>query len=174
MQGVIIEIIANRYIVESNNEIYNTTLRGRFKTGDISPSVGDKVIMQLIDEDKKTGVINEILSRKNFIKRPKMANIDMMIFVLSSQNPKPDLLMLDKQIAFAEFLGIKVLIVFNKIDLDTNLEFKTIKQVYEDIGYKVIVTNAKELLGVEELINKMRGNINAFSGNSGVRKIHIN
>lgn len=38
--------------------------------------------------------------------------------VLSAKNPKPDLLMLDKQLAYAEYVGIKAAIVINKIDLD--------------------------------------------------------
>lgn len=78
--------------------------------------------------------------------------------------------MLDKQLAFSEFLGIKSVIVLNKTDLDNKQEFKEIKNIYEKIGYKVIETNAKEQNGVQELQNVLNGNINAFSGNSGVGK----
>ena len=170
MQGVIIEIIANKYIVKAGVNEYTSTVRGRLKTEEISPSVGDKVIIEIIDNSKKLATINQVLSRNNYTKRPKLANIDQMVFVVSSQDPKPDLLMLDKQIAFAEFIGIEVLIIFNKIDLDTNLEYKSIKDIYEKVGYKVIVTNAKEGLGVNEVISQLSGKINAFSGNSGVGK----
>ena len=78
--------------------------------------------------------------------------------------------MLDKQLAFAEFLGIKADIVLNKTDLDEKEEFKHIKEVYEKIGYKVIETQAKEKKGIEELNQNLKNNINAFSGNSGVGK----
>lgn len=90
--------------------------------------------------------------------------------MVSSKNPKPDLLMLDKQLAFADFLGIKAVIVLNKTDLDEKEEFKHIKEVYEKIGYKVIETQAKEKKGIEELNQNLKNNINAFSGNSGVGK----
>ena len=78
--------------------------------------------------------------------------------------------MLDKQIAFAEFLKIKIVIVLNKTDLDKNEEFKQIKKVYEKIGYTVIETQANSGKGVEELLRVMKNNINVFSGNSGVGK----
>lgn len=105
-----------------------------------------------------------------YIKRPKLANITQIVFVLSSKHPKPDLLMLDKQLAFAEFLGIKSVIVLNKIDLDQKEEVKKIKAIYEKIGYPVIETTAKEKKGIDALIKILKNNINAFSGNSGVGK----
>ncbi len=99
-----------------------------------------------------------------------MANITQIVLVVSSKNPKPDLLMLDKQLAFSEFLGIQSLIVFNKIDLDKEEQFKKIKRIYENIGYTVIETQAKERKGIEILRESLKNNINAFSGNSGVGK----
>ena len=99
-----------------------------------------------------------------------MANITQIVLVVSSKHPKPDLLMLDKQLAFAELLCIKAIIVLNKTDLDKEQSFKTIKNVYENIGYTVIETEAKTQKGVIELIEQLKDNINAFSGNSGVGK----
>ena len=78
--------------------------------------------------------------------------------------------MLDKQLVFAEFLGIKAIIVLNKTDLDEDKQFKKIKENYEKIGYLVIKTEAKNKIGTEELKQEMKNNINAFSGNSGVGK----
>ena len=93
-----------------------------------------------------------------------------IVFVVSSKDPKPDLLMLDKQLAFAEYLRIKAIIVLNKTDLDKKQEFKEIKKVYQNIGYNVIQTNAKEKIGIDKLKELLKGNINGFSGNSGVGK----
>lgn len=89
---------------------------------------------------------------------------------MSSKDPKPDLLLLDKQLAFSEFLGINSVIVLNKTDLDQEEQFKNIKNVYKKVGYKVIETNAKEQKGIDELKKVLKNNINAFSGNSGVGK----
>ena len=110
-----------------------------------------------------------------------MSNIKQLVLVVSSKNPKPDLLLLDKQLAFAEYLGIKPIIVLNKTDLDKKKEFEKIKEVYQNIGYTVIETIAKDLsieskknniylIGIQELEKHLKGNINAFSGNSGVGK----
>ena len=55
------------------------------------------------------------------------------MFVVSSKHPKPDLLLLDKQLAFAEFLHIKPVIVLNKIDLDDKHEFLNIQKIYDSL-----------------------------------------
>ena len=170
MQGLIVENIANLYKVKIGKQIYDATARGKLKKDDISPVVGDFVECEILDEDTKKAVIKEINKRKVFIKRPKMANLTQLIFVVSSKNPKPDLLMLDKQLAFAEYLGINSVIVLNKIDLDKQDAFMEIAKIYENIGYKVIKTNAKDGIGVEELKHILKNNVSAFSGNSGVGK----
>lgn len=154
----------------SGDKIYEATARGKFKKEDISPIVGDLVTFEVTDEENKKAVIDEILERKVYLKRPKLANITQIVFVVSSKDPKPDLLMLDKQLAFAEFLGIKSLIVLNKTDLDDKEEFKEIKNVYEEIGYHVVETEAKNQKGIDKLKQELKHNINAFSGNSGVGK----
>lgn len=170
MIGKIIENISNLYKVEANREIYEATARGKFKNENQTPVVGDNVEIDITDKEKHIAVIEKIIPRKVYIKRPKLANITQIVFVLSSKHPKPDLLMLDKQLAFAEFLGIKSVIVLNKIDLDQKEEFKKIKAIYEKIGYPVIETTAKEKKGIDALIKILKNNINAFSGNSGVGK----
>ncbi len=170
MQGVIIENISNLYKVEAENEIYETTARGKFKKEEITPVVGDIVSITVTDENNQKAVIEEIHERKVYIKRPKLANITQIIYVVSSKEPKPDLLMLDKQLAFAEYIGVNSIIVLNKTDLDKKEEFKNIKQIYTKIGYTVILTDAKQRKGIDELKDILKNNVNAFSGNSGVGK----
>ncbi|MEE0866446.1 MAG: ribosome small subunit-dependent GTPase A [Clostridia bacterium] len=177
MQGIIIENKSNLYKVasiekENKEKIYESKVRGKFKQEDISPVVGDYVEIKILpkEEEKEQAVIEKINPRKVFIKRPKIANITQMILVLSSKNPKPDLIMLDKQLAFAEYMGVKAVIVLNKIDLDKDKKFEQIKSIYESIGYKVVNTMAKEGNGIEELKKVLHHNINVFSGNSGVGK----
>jgi ribosome biogenesis GTPase len=181
MQGLIIENISNLYKIKTRKGTYEANARGKFKKEEITPVVGDKVEIQILDEENKKAVIEEIQERTTYIKRPKMSNITQLVLVVSSKNPKPDLLLLDKQLAFAEFLGIKAIIVLNKTDLDKKKEFEKIKEVYQNIGYTVIETIAKDLeditekseirsIGIHNLEKNLKGNINAFSGNSGVGK----
>ena len=170
MQGLIVENISNLYQVKVGNDIYETTARGKFKKEEITPLVGDIVDITVTDEKEKKAVIEEIKKRKVYIKRPKLANITQIIFVVSSKDPKPDLLMLDKQLAFSEYVGVNAIIVLNKTDLDQKEDFKRIKQIYSKIGYTVILTNAKQSKGIDKLKELLKNNTNAFSGNSGVGK----
>ena len=164
MQGKIISNISNLYYVETEGQIYECNARGKLKLEDIGPTVGDEVIF-----NKEEKIIEEILPRTTYIKRPKVSNITQMICVISAKNPKPDLLMLDKQLAYAEYIGIKSIIVINKIDLDEK-KVNEIKEIYKNVGYKIIETNAKEKEGIEKLKNILENNISVFSGNSGVGK----
>ena len=170
MQGLIIENKANLYKIKLGNINYIATARGKFKNDSFTPVVGDIAEFSIVDENKKTAVIESVKERVSYIKRPKLANINQIVFVVSSKHPKPDLLLLDKQLAFAEFLHIKPVIVLNKIDLDDKHEFLNIQKIYEEIGYKVIQTDAKNGIGIEEILLELKNNISAFAGNSGVGK----
>lgn len=171
MQGKIIGNISNTYKIKTENKEYEAYARGKFKNEEITPVVGDNVEIEVTDEDKGEAIIEKILPRINYVKRPRIANIDQIIFIISTKHPKPDLLMLDKQLAYAQKLGIKAVIILNKIDLEEN--YKPIENLYEKIGYKVIVTSAKEKFGIEAVKEVLKNKISVFSGNSGVGKSSI-
>ena len=156
--------------IKTEKAMYEATPRGKLKKEEIAPVVGDKIEISILDEENKKAVIEKIYDRENYIKRPKMSNLTQIILVVSSKDPKPDLLLLDKQLAFAEFLKIKPIIVLNKVDLDKKHDFEEIEKVYKKIGYTVIKTQAKNLIGIDELKKYLKNNVNAFSGNSGVGK----
>lgn len=168
-QGIIIENISNIFKIICENELYTCDARGKLKKDDIKPVVGDKVNFEITKIEEKTGVIEEILPRKKYIKRPKIANINQIVLVISSKMPKPDLLMLDKQLTFAEYMNIKPVIVINKIDLAKEIA-EEIKEQYKFTNYEIIETNAKENVGIYELRNALKNKISVFSGNSGVGK----
>lgn len=169
-KGLIISNISNMYEVEDieNGNIIKCIPRGKFKKDEITPVVGDKIEFEY--QEDEAGVINQICERINYIKRPKMSNLTQLIFVISMKMPKPDLLLLDKQLAFAEFNKIKPVICLNKIDLENEKIINEISEIYTKIGYKVIKTNAKTGEGVTEICKCLENNVTAFSGNSGVGK----
>ena len=170
LKGIVLSNKSNLYKVETENKIYDCYARGKIKNNDLSPVAGDIVTIEVQDEEENAAVIEGILERKNYIKRPKMANLSQIILVVSMKMPKPDLLLLDKQIVYAELMKIKPVICLNKIDLEIEEKTNRIYNLYKSIGYDVIKTNAKEQIGVKEITNILRGNITAFSGNSGVGK----
>ena len=169
-KGIVTSNISDLYKVETNNIVYNCNARGKFKAGEISPVAGDLVEVDITDENKKVGVIEKILERKNYIKRPKMANLTQIILVVSMKLPKPDLLLLDKQLVYAEYMDIKPIICLNKIDLEDEERIEYIYNLYSKIGYTVIKTDAKNNVGVDQIKKHLQNNITAFSGNSGVGK----
>lgn len=169
-KGIIICTSSNVYQVAEGEKIYKCLARGKFKKEKISPLVGDEVEFTITNSEKQEGVIEQILPRKNELKRPKMANLTQLILVVSMKMPSPDLLLLDKQLVFAEFMGLKATIVLNKVDLEDKEEIDRIAKLYEDIGYKIIQTNAKEGIKVEEIKALLEGETTAFAGNSGVGK----
>lgn len=168
MQGIIIGNISNMYQIETEKNIYKSYARGRFKKEEVKPMVGDVVDIEIIDAEKSEAIIENIKPRKNEIKRPKIANIDQIVFIISIKNPKPDLLMLDKQLVYVESLNIEPIIVINKIDLSDN--YKKIQELYNKIGYKTVAISTKENIGIDMLRLELKGKISVFAGNSGVGK----
>ena len=171
MQGIIIGNISNTYKIETKEGLYEAYARGRFKNEEITPLVGDRVEIQITDQEKKLAIIEKIEPRKNEIKRPKIANIDQIVFIISTKNPKPDLLMLDKQLAYAEKMGIDSIIVINKIDLQDT--YREIEELYKKAGYNIIITSAQQGQGIDKLKKQLKNKISVFSGNSGVGKSSI-
>ena len=171
-KGIIISNISNLYLVEDENTnmLVKCNARGKFKEQKITPTVGDFVEYSIIDEKKGEGVIDNISDRNTYIKRPKLSNLTQIILVVSMKMPKPDLLMLDKQLAFAEFNNIKPIICLNKTDLEDEEIIDEIANIYSNIGYKVVKTDCKNNIGISSVEKLLKGNITAFSGNSGLGK----
>ena len=166
-QGIIIENISNIFKIICENELYTCDARGKLKKDDIKPVVGDKVNFEITKIEEKTGVIEEILPRKNYIKRPKIANINQIVLVISSKMPKPDLLMLDKQLVFAEYMNIRPVIVINKIDLPNARPQEVKDEIEEIIGIPAQdapCISAKSGLNVEEVLERIVTDIPAPTG----------
>ncbi len=168
--GIIICTSSNLYQVKVEKTIYNCLARGKLKREGITPLVGDNVEITITDENKQEGVLEKILTRKNELKRPKMANLTQLIFIISMKMPSPDFLLLDKELAFAKYLGVKSVICFNKIDLVDNEKIEKYVKIYQEVGYPVISISAKERRQIEEIRPLLRNEITAFAGNSGVGK----
>lgn len=107
-------------------------------------------------------VINKILERKNYLKRPKVSNISRIIFVISTKLPSTNFVMLDKGLCLAEFLGISPIIVINKTDLDEK-ESDRILNLYTKSGYKVIKTKAEKGEGIDKLREELKGHVSVLS-----------
>ena len=159
-RGIIIKCLGGLYTVESPDGIYECKARGVFRNKGISPYVGDSV-------ETDGEVITEILERRNSIIRPPLANLDQLIFVVSTCSPSPNLLLLDKFIAIAEYKGIKPVIVITKIDLE---DAEKIESIYGSIGIDLLKADYQQKESIENIRSLLNGKISAFTGNSGAGK----
>ncbi|MBC5647071.1 ribosome small subunit-dependent GTPase A [Christensenella sp. NSJ-35] len=130
----------------------------------MKPMVGD-----LVDFADLSGYssIEEILPRKNAMKRPAVANLDRMLLVLSAGKPMPDLLLADKLLIQAKQSGIHPVIVINKTDMDFQYAQELEKQY---AYYDTILTSAKDHEGIDLLEEKIRGKCVCLAGQSAVGK----
>ena len=158
--GIIIKCLGGLYSVESPDGIYECKARGVFRNRGISPCVGDRVTA-------RDGVITEIAERKNCIIRPPLANLDQLIFIVSTCEPAPNYLILDKFIAIAEYKGITPVVVITKTDLGDS---SPIHEVYGGIGIDVVEVKYDDETSVEAVRQLLTGKISAFTGNSGAGK----
>lgn len=166
LKGTITKGIGGFYYVEVANITYECKARGIFRKKRITPLVGDTVDITVNENFENT--IDLIHNRKNYLNRPPVSNIDNLIIVVATTEPKPNFLVIDKLIAIAEHKSIEPVIVISKTDLSSE---KEISKVYKKTGIRVISLNSENSL--EELRNIMNGKINAFTGNSGVGKTTI-
>ncbi|MBS7388842.1 MAG: ribosome small subunit-dependent GTPase A [Oscillospiraceae bacterium] len=168
LNGTIIKGIGGFYYVEAADEIYECKARGVFRKEKLSPLVGDKVTISINENAENT--IDEIMPRKNALTRPPVVNIDNLIIVVSTVEPKPSTLVIDKLITVAEHKNIEPIIVITKSDLASAQE---IFDIYTLAGFKTIIVSNETKDGVDEVKAVLKDKISALTGNSGVGKTSL-
>ncbi|MBE7059728.1 MAG: ribosome small subunit-dependent GTPase A [Ruminococcaceae bacterium] len=163
-EGLIVKINSGIYTVKTEGGTTECSLRGKFRIEKNVPVVGDVC-------EFSSGVIEKIAPRKNYMIRPKLANVDVLLVVFSVSDPAPQLEIIDKITVMAEKNGIIPLIVITKTDLADCDDTDRYKNIYLSAGYKVIVTSAEKEDDIENLLkDELRGKIAAVAGCSGVGK----
>lgn len=165
LNGIIIKGIGGFYYVEAAGEIYECKARGIFRKQKITPLVGDRVQITVGENNKNS--IDCIYDRRNYFNRPPIANVDNLVIVSSTCEPKPNTLIIDRLTAVAVHKGVKPIIVFTKDDLYSAAEYCGI---YSSTGIESFVVSNATGDGVEALIKKLDGSVSVFTGNSGVGK----
>lgn len=140
-------------------------------------AVGDRVLITpLLNGD---GAIEEVLPRRNNLSRAKaevntelvmMANLDQAILVFATQQPEPNLRLLDRYLALCEHAHVPAAICFNKYDLGLPPEVEEAANLYALLGYPILFTSAKANTGVEMLRERLVGRVSLLTGPSGVGK----
>ncbi|MCS0542683.1 ribosome small subunit-dependent GTPase A, partial [Aeromonas veronii] len=171
-EGKIIKALSGFYYVQGeNSELIQCRGRGVFRKNKITPLVGDHVIFQA--ENETDGYILEVLERKNELVRPPIANVDQAILVFSAIKPDFSPLLLDRFLVLVESNDIKPIICISKTDLISDEVFQEIQEyanIYQEVGYHVLLTSTKEREGLDQLLPLLDNQISVFAGQSGVGK----
>lgn len=168
-EGLIVRALGGFYDVKTPGGLYACKARGLFRKTGQSPLVGDRVRIQCTGEAE--GYVEEIFERKNSLVRPAVANLDQLVMVASILSPPPNLLVLDKMIALAEYQKIEPVIVVTKADLCGGAEgCAALAGIYQRAGFQTYAVSAKTGEGVPALARGLRGKLSSFCGNTGAGK----
>lgn len=164
-EGRILKGIGGFYYVEVAGAVYECKARGVFRKAGLKPLAGDLVTVSLHSLAENT--IDAILPRRNVLARPPVANIDRLFIVVSTCEPNPVPLIIDRLTAIAVQKQIRPAVVFTKWDLRPA---QALLDCYRQAGIEAYAVSSATGEGVEEVKQALQGCISAFCGNSGVGK----
>ncbi len=164
-QGLLMKSIGGFYYVRCGETEYECKARGSFRKKGSSPIVGDRVIISIPDDG--FCAIEEILPRKNKLKRPALVNIDALVIVCSTVDPRPNYAVIDKMTAAAVNNHMEPVIVVSKNDIKNGDETVNI---YRQAGLETFQCSPGDNSELRRLSAFLRGKVTAFIGNSGVGK----
>lgn len=162
--NIIIKGIGGFYYVKTADGVRECRAKGIFRKRKLTPVAGDRV---RLEQEAGTDVIAEILPRKNVFVRPPIANVDNFFIVVSTVQPVPSTLVVDKLTAIATHCGTQPIIVITKPDLCGAQDFAA---CYKHSDIPVYTVNAVTGEGIELLRPLLTEKLSVFCGNSGVGK----
>lgn len=136
IQGLIVKALGGFYYVLTGAEVLECRARGVFRKEEISPMVGDQVMVEPAQPGK--GTVTAILPRKNSLIRPPVANLDRLAMVVSATQPEPNVLVIDKLTAIAARRQIPVTLIFTKMDL---ADPGALAEIYCQAGYETFLVD---------------------------------
>jgi ribosome biogenesis GTPase len=188
MKGLVYKSTGSWYIIKDDTgKFWNARMKGVLKIDDITSTnpvaVGDYVEIEPEHDADDTAMIDEIHNRHNYINRqsPRFkhqhhivaANLDQSLLVATLKEPKTSQGFIDRFLVASEAYHVPAIIAFNKADLYKKKElekFEQWRQMYEVVGYKVILISVMGNSGIEEVKHLLKDKTTLISGHSGVGK----
>lgn len=189
MTGTVYKSTGSWYSVKtSGGAFFDCRIKGKFRMDGIKSTnpiaVGDVVDFELEPQnDNQTGVIKAIHPRQNYIVRKSVnlskqthiiaSNIDLVFLLVTIDNPPTFTSFIDRFLVTAEAYGIKVILVFNKMDaygVNPKHIVENLIQIYSSIGYECIKISAIKAENLDPIKNMMKNKTSMFSGHSGIGK----
>ena len=163
-------------------------IKGIFKIDGITSTnpiaVGDWVNIEVETGGEDGGMmITGIEERNNYINRQSPANkyqhhiiasnLDQSLLLATLKDPKTSQGFIDRFLVAGEAYHIPSVIIFNKSDIYRKKEmdlFEERKEMYESVGYRVILMSLADKTGLEGVEEILRNKTSLLSGHSGVGK----
>ena len=195
--GRVIKFYNSFFFVKVGEKIIPCKLRGLLKRDKKIGSavcVGDFVEISKLKD--KSGVIENVQSRRNILLRPPIANVDRVVLTFAVDAPKLHPLLLNRFLVLAEKSALdEIIICVNKIDLAAEkqcgmlnaqcvmnselainknpnsyqLTANSYLSEYESL-YKILRTSTMTGAGVDELKKILSSGVTVLAGPSGVGK----
>jgi ribosome biogenesis GTPase / thiamine phosphate phosphatase len=147
-------------------------------------AVGDHVDFEPQMSPDLPGSILDLHDRRNYLVRRSVnlshhkhviaANLDQALLIATVARPRTSFGFIDRFLVTAEAYEVPSIIIFNKVDdlreeeeLDLLAEYQ---EIYEEAGYRTIITSALNGAGVDRVQALLRGRVTLVAGHSGVGK----
>lgn len=186
-KAVVLKSTGSRYrVLTEKEQVIECSIRGKLRMKELRTTnpvaVGDNILFE-IDKKTGTGVITEVLDRKNYILRKASnlsrhsqiiaANIDQVFLMATIVFPETPVEFIDRFLITAEAYRIPAKLIINKIDLygiEELGKMEYLEAMYGKIGYECIRLSLYDQTNVDYLGELMKDKISLVSGNSGVGK----
>jgi len=187
VKGTILKSTGSNYrVLLDGGNVIDCSVKGKLRIKELRTTnpiaVGDNVLVEL-DKKNNTGIITEVLDRKNYILRKATnlskhsqiiaANIDQVFLMVTIILPETPVEFIDRFLITAEAYRVPAKIIINKTDLygeDELARMEYLEALYTRIGYDCIRLSLKDMTNLEALKLLMKGKTSLISGNSGVGK----
>lgn len=172
--GTVLRSHAGGYLVHSDD--LGTSLqcaaRGRLKKERVSILTGDCVELDEIDATRSSAVIVGIVGRRSLLSRPPISNVDQVVIVQSVHQPEWSPLLCDRYLVHfqLELSSSLPILCVNKCDISAPEDLEALQNIYEPLGYTVIIVSAVTGQGMDSLIPLISGKVSVLAGPSGVGK----
>ncbi len=187
--GVVMRSTGSRYLVRAEDgALHECVAKGKLRikgwksTNPIA--VGDHVDFDPQISEELPGSITDVHDRRNYLVRRSVnlshhrhviaANLDQLLLIATVARPRTSFGFIDRFLVTAEAYEVPVIIIFNKIDdlqEEDELDLLALYQeIYEEIGYRTIITSALNGTGVDQVKELLFGKVTLVAGHSGVGK----
>jgi ribosome biogenesis GTPase / thiamine phosphate phosphatase len=164
--GLVIKQEANFYSVAFQGTEYLCTMRANLKKGGRTIRVGDRVRLEDLHEERP--VISEIMPRSSVLKKPAVANVNLVLLVVSCLHPDFNAMLVDRLLLCMLYEKLQPVICVNKADL---MDDELREWIEEEYGvFPLVFVSAESGEGLDTLKEILVNQVTILAGASGVGK----